>query len=69
MALSLRFSRLSDGRVLDFLPMDSGKPALVFDPKSPDGGWAFFEGTFGDAWRAVPLTVEEERELIGESEE
>ena len=68
MTVSLRFSRLPDGRILDFAPMDKGKPALVFDERAPDGGWAVFEGTFGDAWRAVPLSVEEEQALLGDSD-
>ena len=67
--LSLRFSKLPDGRLIDEGPMEDGGPALVFDPRTPGLGWLVFDGTFADLTEAAPLTVEEERELVGDSDE
>jgi len=49
---SSRFSRLSDGRILDDAPMSKGKPVLVFE----NGAWVAFKGTLGE-WRdSKPMT-------------
>ena len=66
--LSLRFSKLPDGRLIDEGPMEEGGPALVFDPRTPGLGWLVFDGTFSDLMEAAPLTMEEEQELIGDSD-
>ena len=67
--LSLRFSKLPDGRLIDEGPMKEGGPALVFDPRTPGLGWLVFDGTFSDLLEASPLTEVEEQALLGDSDE
>lgn len=49
------FGRLSDGRIIDLRPMDTGKWAKVLTPE----GWKDFEGTLGQITDSKPLTKEE----------
>jgi hypothetical protein len=50
-----RYSVTRDGRLLDSLPMEAGKPPLVFDK----GAWIPFDGTVGQQADSIPVSAEE----------
>jgi len=50
-----RYSRLSDGRILDSDPMGKGKSPAVFE----NGMWIEFKGTVGEWRHSKPLTASE----------